>query len=52
VTSIKPRAQSAIAFKLGLVKFTPGDEALEPVIVPSAFCVTVTVTDAIVVLLL
>jgi hypothetical protein len=41
-----------MAFKLGLVKFTPGDEALEPVIVPSALVVMVTVTDAMSVLLL
>jgi hypothetical protein len=41
-----------IALKDALVKLTPDDEALVPVIVPSAFCVTVIVTAAISVLLL
>jgi hypothetical protein len=35
------------AFKEGLVKLTPVDEALDPVIVPSALAVTVIVTAAI-----
>jgi hypothetical protein len=41
-------AQAITAFNEGLVKLTPVDEALDPVIVPSALVVIVTVTDAIV----
>jgi hypothetical protein len=52
VTSTKPLAQSITAFNEGLVKLTPVDEALEPVKVPSELVVIVTVTDAILVLLL
>jgi hypothetical protein len=44
-------AQSITAFRDGLVKLTPVDDALEPVIVPSALVVKVTVTDAMLVLL-
>jgi hypothetical protein len=44
-------AQSITALSEALVKLTPADDALVPVIVPSAFCVIVTVTAAIIVLL-
>jgi hypothetical protein len=37
-----------IALKEALVKLTPDDDALVPVIVPSAFCVIVIVTAAMV----
>jgi hypothetical protein len=52
VTSTRPFAQSITAFNEGLVKLTPVEDALVPVMVPSAFCVTVIVTAAIVVLLI